>query len=185
MLTHCDLGSAYVFSRVGSAWSLQSKLKAEDDPEQIYFGHSVAIYADNIIIGAHYGNGNDLMSGTVYSYSRQTGTLTWSLNGRIISADGKYRDSFGQSVSLQDDFLVVGADGDSLPTDNMWEDQHKGSAYVFSITRGSPPHTNYTYTLLTKLTASDALQQEYFAKSVSISDDYIAVGKNTDSNYAG
>ena len=51
-----DSGSAYVFTREstgGTAWRQQAKLLPNDGAADDYFGSSVAIYGDTIVVGAH------------------------------------------------------------------------------------------------------------------------------------
>ena len=46
-------GSAYVFTRTGTTWTEQAKLTASDGAAFDYFGTSVAIAGDTIVVGAH------------------------------------------------------------------------------------------------------------------------------------
>src|SRR5258706_4623110 len=46
-------GSAYVFVRGGSGWQFQQKLTASDASSQSFFGVSVAIDGDTIVVGAN------------------------------------------------------------------------------------------------------------------------------------
>jgi hypothetical protein len=45
-------GSAYVFVRSGTTWSQQDKLTADDAAANDFFGHSVAISGDSVVVGA-------------------------------------------------------------------------------------------------------------------------------------
>ena len=47
-----DAGAAYVFQRSGSTWSQQAYLKASNTDASDYFGVSVAISGDTIVVGA-------------------------------------------------------------------------------------------------------------------------------------
>lgn len=64
-----DTGSAYVFLRIGTAWSLQEKVFASDGADRDNFGHSVALDGDKALVGAtgvDGGGGPDY--GAVYTF---------------------------------------------------------------------------------------------------------------------
>ena len=47
-------GAAYVFTRSSTTWTAQQKLTASDGAGNGYFGQSISIYGDIVLIGAHY-----------------------------------------------------------------------------------------------------------------------------------
>ena len=49
-----DAGAAYIFVRSGGVWYQQAKLTASDAAETDYFGISVAISVDTVLVGAYY-----------------------------------------------------------------------------------------------------------------------------------
>ncbi|MFN9993675.1 MAG: FG-GAP repeat protein, partial [Phycisphaerales bacterium] len=67
MVVSQNVGSAYVFSRVGSNWSQQSILNASDGTDGDFFGISVAIDGDSVVVGA---DRDDLSKGSVYVFTR-------------------------------------------------------------------------------------------------------------------
>ena len=161
-----DSGSAYVFTRTGTAWMEQAKLTASDAAAGDLFGWSVAIDGDTIVVGALRGdddNGED--SGSAYVYTR-TGT-TWTEQAKLTASDGAAGDQFGWSVAIDGDTIVVGAnlDDDNGPA--------SGSAYVFT-------RTGTALTQQTKLTASNGAGADRFGISVAIAGDTIVVGTNED-----
>jgi hypothetical protein len=118
-------GSAYVFARNGPAWSQQQKLTASDAATGDYFGCSVAVDDNTIIIGAcnrdHSGCQD---AGSAYVYERQ-GT-TWTQQDILHASDGSEAARFGYSVALDGNWAVIGAYEcgiDGVP--------HAGAAYVF------------------------------------------------------
>lgn len=63
-------GSAYVFTRSGSAWSQQQKLIAGDGTENDWFGRTVALDGDTVAIGAQYAEIDDnLYQGAAYVFT--------------------------------------------------------------------------------------------------------------------
>jgi len=64
-------GSAYIFRRIGSSWSQETKLTASDGEAYDYFGNSVFISGDYVVIGATRDNvGANNSQGSVYFFNR-------------------------------------------------------------------------------------------------------------------
>ena len=116
-----DAGSAYVFTRSGTNWNEQAKLVASDLHTSDLFGHSVSISGDSVIVGARLNDQNGDNSGASYVFTR-TGT-NWTQQQKLSPDDGFFSDQFGSAVSIDGDWVLVGARGD---------DNGKGSAYTFS-----------------------------------------------------
>jgi len=62
-------GSAYVFVRHGTTWSEQQKLRASDGAGSDYFGSSVSISGDAVIVGAYADDDNVFDSGSAYVFA--------------------------------------------------------------------------------------------------------------------
>ena len=160
---NANQGSAYVFIRSGSTWSLQQKLTASDGAAFDSFGVSVAISGDTALVGAYLDDvGANTNQGSVYVFTRN-GT-TWNPQAQLTASDGAANDEFGFSVALSDDTALVGA----------WKDDagagaKQGSAYVFT-------RSGTTWSQQTKLTASDGAEGDQFSVSVALSGDTAIVG---------
>ena len=116
-------GSAYIFKWNGTNWVQQQKLLASDGAAGDYFGRSVSRSGDYAIVGANYGDGNVINSGSAYIF-KWNGT-NWVEQQKLTASDGAAEDYFGRFVSISGDYAIVGAYGD----DDMGE--HSGSAYAF------------------------------------------------------
>jgi hypothetical protein len=79
-------GSAYLFSRSGSTWSLQGKLTASDGAALDYFGHSVSVSGDTALVGAYFDDDKGTDSGSAYLFSRSGST--WSQQGKLTASYG-------------------------------------------------------------------------------------------------
>ncbi|HPA19942.1 MAG TPA: choice-of-anchor D domain-containing protein [Verrucomicrobiae bacterium] len=180
-----DAGAAYVFVREGTNWSQQAYLKASNTGAGDYFGYSVAIFGDTVVVGA-YGedsgatgiNGNAAdnsasVSGAAYVFVRE-GT-NWSQQAYLKASNTDTGDSFGYSVAILGDTVVVGASGeDSGATgingnaaDNSAGDS--GAAYVF--VRGGTNWSQQAY-----LKASNTGAGDSFGYSVAVSGDAVVIG---------
>ena len=162
-----DQGSAYVFTRSGTTWSLQQKLTASDGAAYDRFGNSVALSGDTALVGADWHNvGANPDQGSAYVFTR-SGT-TWSEQAHLTASDGAAYYFFGISVALSGDTALVGAYGD-----NVGANDNQGSAYVFT-------RSGTTWSLQQKLTASDGAAYDYFGNSVALSGDTALVGAVSD-----
>lgn len=152
---YTDNGSAYVYTRSGSTWTLQQKLNASDIQNSAEFGFSVAISADGntVIVGARYQDESPFTgNGAAYVFTRSGST--WTEQQKLLASDLDDGDSFGTSVSLSanGDTALIGArsNGD-------------GASYVFT-------RSGSTWTEQQKLTASaGAYTTDNFGDSVSLS----------------
>lgn len=171
-----DCGSAYVFVRNGANWSQQQKLNAPDGRAIDFFGESVAIDGDLIIVGASkvdIGTSNpcNCNHGAAYIYSR-SGT-TWSFVQKLVASDYAAGHYFGIGVGIRQNRAVVGADGNE-------------AVYVFEPS-GS------TWVETQKLTASDSVAGDAFGTTIAVDSDgetflvgapYDDTGSNTDQGSA-
>ncbi len=154
-------GSAYVFVHSGAAWTQAAKLVASDGAVGDYFGYSVSISGDTVVVGAYHDDDMGDSSGSAYVFVRNG--IAWTQAAKLVASDGAANDYFGWSVSISGDTAVVGAYLDN----DMGSDS--GSAYVFV---GS----GIAWTQEAKLVASDGKAGDQFGYSVSISGDTAVVG---------
>ena len=124
-------GSAYIYTRdvagsLTAGWTQRAKLLATDGAENQFFGASVAISGDTVVVGAYGDDDKGSGSGSAYIYTRDdAGSLTasWTQRAKLLASDGAANDYFGFSVAISGNTAVVGAYGD---------DDDKGSAYIFT-----------------------------------------------------
>jgi len=160
-------GSAYVFTRSGTAWTQQARLIASDGATGDNFGFSVAVSGDTAVIGAYK---SDTMGntdqGAAYVFTR-SGT-TWTEQQKLTAAsDGVAGDYFSQSVAVSGDTVVIGAPYDGVAF------AFQGSAYVFT-------RSGTTWTEQQKLTAADYAAFDLLGWSVAVDGDTAVIGANND-----
>jgi hypothetical protein len=87
-------GSAYVFVRSGTSWSLQQELTASDGQEDDWFGYSVAVKGNTVVIGAYHANiGSNRFQGATYVFVR-AGAM-WNQQQKLTATNGLPFDTFG------------------------------------------------------------------------------------------
>ncbi len=157
-----DQGSAYVFVRSGTTWSVQQKLTAPDGAAGDNFGAAVAIAGDTVVVGADFDDVSGADQGSAYVFVRSGGA--WSLQQKLTASDGAAGDNFGEAVAISGDTVVVGA-----YFDDVGGNTDQGSAYVFV-------RSGVTWTQQQKLTAADGAAADGFAVAVGVSGDTAVVG---------
>jgi hypothetical protein len=180
-------GAAYVFVRINGVWSQQAYLKASTSVAGKFFGYSVAISSDTIVVGAPFDDSTPNNSfadpeGAAYIFTRSNGV--WSQQAYLQASNFGVSDEFGSSVAISGDTVVVGAIREdssttgvnSTPNDGATD---SGAAYVF--TRSGSSWSQQAY-----LKASNTGAEDFFGGSLSISGDTVVVGAyNEDSSTTG
>jgi drug/metabolite transporter superfamily protein YnfA len=172
-------GAAYVFNRVEETWSQQAYLKASNTGVWDWFGETVAIDGNTIVVGASRERSNGrselddslIDAGAAYVFFRSG--ETWSqqayLKAKPFSLD-RY-DNFGKSVAISNDTIVVGTPGEDSNGTFEGDDSapDAGSAYVFVRSDGN-------WSIQAWLKASNISKLDLFGGSVSVSGNTIVVG---------
>lgn len=167
-------GAAYVFVRAGTAWSQQAYLKGASADFDL-LGRSVAISGDTVVVGAEGDDGAVTDSGAAYVFVRSG--AAWSAQATLKASNPGNGDSFGFSVAVSGDTVVVGAQGEDSPSTGVNPDPgtdpglgfDAGAAYVF--VRSGTSWTQEAY-----LKASNSGQFDGLGSSVAISANTIVVG---------
>jgi len=165
-----NTGAAWIFKKEDTSWTRQQKLTHSDILVNEQFGTGVAISGDTAVVGAPEAvSGSGSRRGAVFVFNRQGDS--WELGQTLaepqVRNDGA---AFGSSVAIDGNNLVVGA----------FEDHGKGvgagAAYIFN-------KQGNEWTLVKKLTASDAMAGDAFGFSVGISGDTAVIGAVRDKDH--
>jgi hypothetical protein len=178
-----DSGAVYVFVRSGSNWIQQAYLKASDTGGSDFFGASVSISGNSIIVGAPYNHLDAFPSaGAAYVFHR-TGTA-WAQQAFLTATNKGPGDEFGRSVAIAGDMALIGAIGeDSNATgvngngaDNSAS--QTGAAYVFKRYFG------LVWIPQAYLKASNPDINDEFGRAVAIAGETMLVGTYFESSAA-
>ena len=176
-------GAVYVFVRRGTTWTQEAFLKASNAGEMDFFGESVAISGDTVVVGAEgedsgavgingVPNETAAFSGAAYVFIRR-GT-TWTQEAFLKADNAGEGDSFGRSVGIFDDTVVVGANKENSGPVGIGgtpdeSEERAGAVYVFA-------RSGSTWTQEAFLKASNAGETDLFGGSVGITGDRVVVG---------
>lgn len=160
-------GAAYIFKPNVGNWVQDQKLipSIPPQPSDLY-GHSVATDGNFAFVGIPWADDSGDKSGAVVVFEKQNGN--WVEQQRLIPNDASLNQYFGWSVSVNDSFAIVGANGD-------WNNENQpglvqtGAAYIFKNIGG-------TWTQIEKLVPSDGAAQDYFGAAVAIHRNFAVVG---------
>ena len=189
--TSGNSGAVYVYKRTGNNWAQEAYIKASNNGVGDAFGYSVSISGDTIAVGAYYEDSNATMitngtsfsgvdsgatdSGAVYVYKRSGNN--WAQEAYIKAANNGAGDNFGQSVSISDNTLAVGAHAeDSNATiitngtgfSGSRTSSNSGAVYVYKRSGNSWAQEAY-------IKAANNGSSDLFGHKVSLSGDTLAV----------
>lgn len=161
-------GSAYVYERnIDGDWIEVQKLTASDAGGSHFFGRSVSVYGDYAIIGVPGKNVSGINSGAAYLFERDPDGV-WLEIQQLEALDGNAGDGFGGSISITENYVIIGARG------NDDDGSNSGSAYIFE------QDDDGVWLEVQKLTASDAIADEKFGNSVDIDNGRAIIGVQDD-----
>ncbi len=166
-------GSAYVFVQPDSGWKRATetaKLTAFDGDAGDFFGDSVAIRVETIVVGAPSDEiGSHDGQGSAYVFVKpELGWVTTTDSGKLTAFDGAAYDQFGSQVAISGEMIVVGS-----PFGSVNSQEAQGSAYVF-VNHTARQWADTMEAL--KFTSFDGAGADWFGYSVAVNGETIVVG---------
>ena len=195
-------GAAYIFKRTSGVWALEQEISDQttDTTKKILgltvlesrdkFGQSVSLDGDRLAVGAPFDDGSVSDTGAIYVFKRNTTTSVWALEQEVSKqttdtakkilglSDLAKSDVFGSSLSLDGEYLAVGAPADDGYGTDGTNGSNTGAVYIFKRTGtswGAPHQIVDASTGFTALKRNDS-----FGTSLSLDGEYLAVGAPKD-----
>jgi hypothetical protein len=156
-------GAAYVFVFDGTSWVQQQELLASDGAASDAFGVSVALSGGTAVVGAQ-NKTVDASSGQGAVYVFTLTGSTWTQQQELTASDGAANSSFGDSVAISGDTILVGSYHKTFGTNTF-----QGAAYVFA-------QSGDVWSQQQELTATDGAAGDDFGYSVALSGATALVG---------
>ena len=147
-------GAAYVYRKPAGGWknvAHDAMLIADDGQTNDFFGGSVAVDGDTILIGANGDDDGGSKSGSAYLFV-DTGS-SWVQQAKLTASDAKALDNFGYAVDLAGNTAIIGA--------SHFSDDAADAFYLFTRSGG-------TWTEQGKITDPDGKVGSKFGMSVAI-----------------
>ena len=153
-------GNAYIYTRVGGIWSLQSTIVANDAQPNDNFGSSVNIDGNDIVVGApkkDLGAIGD--AGAIYWFARSGNS--WAQENEYQDPTANASAFLGSSVAISDNTAVGGE-----PEQTLSGQVKAGRIFIFERNAGN-------WTPPTAVTAPTNTANYYFGNAVDIDGDSI------------
>ncbi len=161
-----ESGAAYLRGRdVGGPgnWGQIQKLFASDRRSTAKLGTEVAIDGETAVVTAPtYTAGAMSNHGAAYVFEPGAGGV-WAETARLVASDAGAFDTFGASVDIDGDVIVIGA-----PHDDEW----RGAVYVFARNHGGAG----AWGQVTKIVEPTRERYAQFGISVALDGDLLVVG---------
>ncbi len=152
--------AVYVYRDQGGLWTEEARLEAPGALIGARFGERVAVDGDRVLVGVYRDDSLGSLAGQVVLYTWGGGG--WPLEATLTATDGEAGDQFGESVAIEGDTLVIGANKDAD------QGASAGAAYVFRYEDGA-------WLEQAKLLSSTGAAYDRFGE-VSVSGDQVLVG---------
>jgi hypothetical protein len=168
--TNTDQGSVSIFQFNGTSWVFVQKLTDPAGSVEDYFGYSVCVEGNTILVGTYLDDAGavDKGSASVYRYNGSS----WIFSQLLTDPTGAAGDLFGRSVALSANYAIIGAYGDDVGAN-----VDQGSASIFQF-NGS------NWVFMQQLIDPLGAASDNLGWSVAISADMAFAGAYRDDNVA-
>lgn len=144
-------------------WACEAELTASDGDAADFFGWSVSLDGDLLLIGAREDENDGLpKSGSAYVFRYNRQTSKWDEEAKLTDPNAQENAILGQSVSIRGDVALIGAHGNN---------GIHGSAFVFRYSPDVPGEWVFETEI-----SSDGVGQDWFGFSVSLADGVAIIG---------
>jgi hypothetical protein len=155
-----DAGAVYIYKREVNQWIFDTKVLASDGANEAYFGYSVDIDGDYIVVGSPWDDEGGEKVGAVYVFRLEGGN--WIEKAKLKADDGTEDDRMGISVKIYETTVAAGAFFDDVVGNRS------GSAYIF-VLEGS------NWLQQAKLLPSDGAEEDWFGTVLSLYNNDVAI----------
>lgn len=159
-------GAVFVFDRRGGKFLPTHTLSADDGNKRDFFGYSVALDGETLLVGAEQDRPDGLeLAGSAYIFTRRDGD--WHQHQRLVASDVDDHSGFGSAVALDGDTAVVGSIYNNAGSDR------DGAAYLFTRIEDA-------WIERRKLTDDDPNRKGFMGIDAALDGDAILVGVGGD-----
>ena len=153
-------GSVFIYQlENNNNWTFVTRLSPDTVEPYSYFGNTVSIEGNTILVGAEYSDEVGTNTGAVFVF--ESIGAVWSQTQVLTPNDKWAWAHFGGSIDLRGDILAIGAYGHPTST---------GASYLFERAKDG------TFVQVAQLLASDGAMNDRFGNDVAVGSDFVAVG---------
>ena len=123
---------AYIFKLDENGnWYESQKIASYQSSEHTYFGWMCEMKNDKLLITSPHLYGTE--AGKTFIY-KKNGQDNWEFDQELTPKNDVVQDSYGWSIAMNENEIIVGASRDDLDSNEENEMQDAGSAYIFNQT---------------------------------------------------
>ena len=160
-------GEVHIYRRSGLTWKYHSRLQPAIPGGYEYFGFSLALDGNSLIVGAPLATASGVIqAGTARVYTLQGGE--WIKEADLFADTPLSNAQFGYVVDIDGDKAIISAR--SEPSASI---SYAGAAYIFE-------RTETAWTQTAKLTTPNPERNDFFGDDVAIQGDFAVVGFSSD-----
>lgn len=170
-------GSVYIFEKNNNnQWVQGQKVIGSDRNRFDWFGASLCINKNRFVVGVPNHDVVESSSqfvnnaGAVYIFQKDSITKMWNEIQKITASFRTMSDNFGTSVSIDENYIIVGSPHHELDLSNQNPIFQAGAAYIFE------PDEDEIWIEVEKLVSFPRVSGNNFGYSVTNSAHYIIVG---------
>lgn len=126
-------GAVYMFKKNSDGfWEEHQKITPSDRAKYDFFGFSVAMDGDNLLIGSYRKWKNEEgIVGAAYMFKLSDNDI-WIETQKLEALDWGKLDAFGRTVAIKDNIAIIGAPGDYDDKNGGHSLLEAGSVYIFT-----------------------------------------------------
>lgn len=160
-----DSGAVFVYERrADGGWGKIAKVTPDDAERGDFFGYSVAIDGDTLVVGARLEDEVAKNAGAAYVFDRNLGGANnFGQVTKLMATGGEAKDQFGHAVAVDGSTILVGARLADVGGRNS------GTAYVFDNVGG-------TWTQTLELAPPALAKGDQYGFDVDVEGDLLLVG---------
>ena len=165
-------GAFYYVRQANGDWILEEEFMALDGNPGDQFGTSVDLYAGKAVVGAFKDSDEANFGGSAYVFECIPGG-GWAQTAKLTAPAAASEDYFGRCVSIHDNRIIVGAEGQDSKANNA------GAFFSFTC----QPDGSWTYSAM--MTASDGAPSDLFGRNLDLMGTRAIVGAYVNDTPAG
>lgn len=100
-------GAVFALRKSGTTWNPTQKFTGSTTSQGDFFGFTIALDGDQVVVGAQQDDDMGSQSGSVFLF--EWDGAAWNETAQIVAPDGAAQDRFGSAIALAGDLLVVGS----------------------------------------------------------------------------
>ncbi|WP_223790006.1 FG-GAP repeat protein [Marinicella meishanensis] len=154
-------GAVFVYERIKNEWQIKQMLTPSDPNNNAYFGRSISLQDDILVVGAIRQNGVEDETGAAYVF--QFDGQNWVETQKITDPNGETDDLFGYQVEITEQQILIS----SLRSNSFGT--NFGAVIVYEKPTDSWEETH-------RFSAADSANGDLFGYSIAVNGDLALIG---------